>query len=161
MKNHRLVEHLELIFWEFQIVWNVNTVYLLRLQSYSILNITFVKFLKRISWQKMTFDFDCRNREYVWCPVLRDAKACDVPLRCRHTGVELEVGPQIDPWRLIRGEWRLRLGGMYKGLQRLRLLYTNWRSMNLTFLVSRGFFLSNGVRHVCVSCVWVGQWAWR
>ena len=54
-------------------------------------------------------------------------------------------GPQIDPRRLIRGEWRLRPDGMYKGVHRPRIVHINCRSIKPTFLITRVFFLSNDV----------------
>ena len=42
-------------------------------------------------------------------------------------------------------EWRLRPGGMYKGVHRPGIVYINHRSIQPTFLVTRVFFLSDGV----------------
>ena len=60
---------------------------------------------------------------------------------------------------MIGGEWRLLAGGMYEGVHRPGIVYTDWRSINSTFLVGRGFFLSS-VRHVCESCVCAEQSSW-
>ena len=50
---------------------------------------------------------------------------------------------------------------MCKGLHHPGIVHTDRRSINSEFLVSRGVFLSNGMRHVCVNCVDAEQWAWE
>ena len=55
----------------------------------------------------------------------------------------------------------LRPGGMYNGVHRSGIVYTDSRSMNSTFLERSGFCLSIGVRHVCVNCVSAEEWAWE
>ena len=39
-------------------------------------------------------------------------------------------------------------------MQRFGVVSTDWRPINLTFLVSRAFFLSTGVLYVCELCIW-------
>ena len=50
---------------------------------------------------------------------------------------------------------------MYNGVQRSAIVYINCGSIQLTFQVTRVFFLSNGVHYVFVSLVRAGQWAWE
>ena len=65
-------------------------------------------------------------------------------------------GPQIVPRRSIRGEWRLRTGGMINEVHCSEIVHTNYGWWNTTFLVSEGIFLLTGVLYLCVFCM---RWA--
>ena len=55
----------------------------------------------------------------------------------------------------------LRPGGLYEEYSVLESYIFNCKSIKPTFLVTRVFFLSNGVHYACVSCEHAWQWAWE